>query len=202
MATKGVHLDMRPLTQFLGTLKLRAGAFRRVFKQWGARYRGFARMRFISLSAGGGEWPRLAKSTLAARRRKTKGGKLRTKAGKRRRFRSGAHSMIAMAPRILRDTGMLLAVLQPQFTSKPGQYQRDLPDGIRVGYGGPHRHSRKEEGWRKLNLGGGTSIADIASFHQEGGGRLPKRQIIVKPNSSTMADMVSDLRRAAEYEGR
>ena len=172
MASDGVTLNMEPLMRFLRILEIRGGAFRKVFRQWAARYRGFARARFERLSGGGGgEWPRLAASTLAARRRKTKGGKLRTATGKRRRFKAGAHSMISAAPRILRDTGTLLAALQPQFSRRPGQLQKDLRDGIRVGYGGPQRHPS----------GGGTSVADIASFHQEGGGRLPRRRIIVEP---------------------
>lgn len=45
-----------------------------MFKQWSGRYEGFTRRRFKKNSRGGGEWPPLAASTIARRRKgKSKG---------------------------------------------------------------------------------------------------------------------------------
>jgi len=45
-------------------------------------------------------------------------------------------------------------------------------------------------------MGGMVTIADIAGFHQEGGGRLPQRRIIVGPNARTQQGMIADGDRA------
>jgi hypothetical protein len=37
--------------------------------------------------------------------------------------------------------------------------------------------------------GGQATLADIASFHQTGAGRLPKRVIIAEPDADTLALM-------------
>jgi len=87
---------------------------------------------------------------------------------------------------ILIDTGTMIAALNPQFTRKPGALNKRIPFGVRVGYGGPGRYAD----------GGGATIADIAAFHQEGAGRLPKRETIVEPSAATAALMAGDMRRA------
>lgn len=92
---------------------------------------------------------------------------------------------------ILRDTGTLFAALSPTFTNKPGAIEENIPFGIRVGYGGPARHT---DGESKSP----PTIADIASFHQNGVGRLPKREIIVAPDSKTIRGMIGDMERAVD----
>jgi hypothetical protein len=136
------------------------------YKQWGARYRGFAQRRFARFSRGGGDWEQLKPSTLA-RRRKGKGKRV-----------------VA----ILRDTSTMFAALAPAFIGAAGALEQMLRDGIRVGFGGPGRHES----------GGTATIADIASFHQAGNtsGGLPKREIIVEPDTPTRKLMASDMRRA------
>jgi hypothetical protein len=87
-------------------------------------------------------------------------------------------------PAILRDVGLLYNALSPTLNS-PGAINERVPFGVRVGYGGPMRHGE-----------GRATIADIASYHQRGVGRLPQRKIIVPPDGSTRRGMMSDARRA------
>ena len=177
-----VKVDLSGLKRFQRVieedLRRRAnGPIRRAIRQWGARYRSFAQQRFVTFSRGGGDWKDLADSTKARRRAGRKGK--RTKKG-----RKGVEGAATGTFAILRDTGTLLAALAPVFSSKPGQLQQDIPFGVRVGYGGPGRHPR-----------GKVTIADIASFHQEGFGNLPARKIIVPPDAPTMDRMAGDMER-------
>jgi len=81
---------------------------------------------------------------------------------------------------LLRDTNTMFASLNPVFSGKPGAIEERIPFGVRVGFGGPARHPT-----------GSATVSDIAGFHNEGvPGRLPKRQIIVPPDSATVARMV------------
>ncbi len=98
-----------------------------------------------------------------------------------RRRRKGKRKNVRKAT-ILRDTGTLFAALDPTFTSRPGQLETNIPFGVTVGYGGPGRHPK-----------GRATIADIASFHQEGGPHLPKRELIVGPDSKTLTAMADDM---------
>jgi hypothetical protein len=134
-----------------------SGPIRDAIVQWGVRYRSFVMRRFVRYSRGGGDWAPL-------------------KAGRAR----GALSAAA----ILRDTGLLLGALNPEFVSSPGALQEGIPFGVRVGYGGPGRYPS------------GASIADIARFHQLGEGYNPKREIIVKPDAATISRMADDMQRA------
>lgn len=94
---------------------------------------------------------------------------------------------------ILRDTGTLFAALSPTFTNKPGSIEENIPGGIRVGYGGTHSYPKgKGKGKGKSK----ATIADIASFHQEGKGRLPVRKIIVPPTKPIIDAMENDMQRA------
>ncbi len=154
------------------------------FRQWAERYRGFAQERFDAFSKGGGNWKRLSNATLASRGRKGKAGKRYNR--KRRRYRIGAKSVLAM-PAILVDTGILKGALQTKFRRKPGQLQKSIPYGVRVGYGGPGKHP-----------GGKSTISDIAEHHQKGGGRLPKREIIVDPPKRVTDMMARDMERALQ----
>jgi len=142
------------------------GPIRAAFKQWAARYRAFLQERFASYSRGGGDWPDLAESTKRQRRK-----------GK------GKSGVVVFA--ILRNFGYLFAALTPNFTGRPGALQQNIPYGIRVGFGGPGKHPK-----------GNATIADIASFHQQGGKFLPVRQIIVDPPEQVIFAMRGDMQNA------
>ncbi len=161
-----VVVNLRPLNKLIRAVAQASGPMRKVFIQWGARYRGFVQERFVKFSRGGGDWKPLTKSTLR-RRRKGKGR--------------------GVDAAILRDTNTLFAALDTEFTRAPGQLQENIPQGIRVGYGGPSRYP-----------GGTATIADIASFHQEGKGRLPVRKMIVDPSQQVLNAMAKDAERALE----
>ena len=92
---------------------------------------------------------------------------------------------------ILRDKGLLFNVTAPAFTGAPGQIQEDIPMGIRVGFGGPARYPD-----------GTATIADIASFHQDGGPHLPQRTIVVPPDNPTYARMGTTMERALDLLAR
>ena len=135
------------------------------FKQWAFRYRAFADARFEEHKSGGGEdpWQELHPSTIARRKNKDKDN-----------------------ISILWDTGVLMGALSPTFTGAKGALEDDIPFGIRVGYGGPHRANGES------NL----TIADIAEVHQEGLGNVPQREIIVKPPQGVIDKMAGDMQRA------
>lgn len=178
-----VTVDLSPLVRFRATVSqdLRGsgqGPVRKALHTSAQIYRSFAQERFSQYSRGGGDWLGLSPSTLASRRRKS-GGRLRTKSGRRRKFKTGASSSVSGRPGILWDTGTMIAALNVRFTGKPGAIEADIPFGVRVGYGGQGSYPD------------GTSIADIAAFHQHGGrgNRPPRREIIVDPDTATMRRM-------------
>lgn len=74
---------------------------------------------------------------------------------------------------ILIDTGLLFNVLNPVLA--PGAIQETRGSAVRLGFGGPSAYPD-----------GKATIADIASFHQFGAGKLPKREIIVEPDRVTL----------------
>lgn len=172
MASPSVRVDLKNLKRLHDALKKESsgqpGPLDRAFKQWSVRYKAFIRERFDAFSKGGGDWPPLAPSTIA-RRRKGKGSK---------KFKKGTIA-------ILRDTGLLFSALDPAFIDKPGMVTTRRSFGITIGYGGPHMHGD-----------GPATIADIASFHQSGGPYLPQRRIIVPPSAYVRAAMREDLLRA------
>lgn len=88
---------------------------------------------------------------------------------------------------ILWDTGVLFGALSAEPTGTGGWIERELPQGIEVGFGGPTQHGD-----------GKATIADIALFHQEGGPNLPQRKIIVEPPERVVKAMVKDLSRAIQ----
>lgn len=137
-----------------------------VLKKIGAIYRSFAQQRFSRLSRGGGEWPGLSRRTLLARR------------GARK---AASKSDDGEPPKasILIDKGILFAALAPTAGVGQGALEQVTTKGIRLGYGGPMKHGD----------GGQATLADIASFHQTGAGRLPKRVIIAEPDADTLALM-------------
>lgn len=177
--TVTVKINLEDLKRFKSLLDddLRSGGqkaggspINNAFKQWGVRVRSFLQQRFVTFSRGGGNWAPLKPATIRARR------KSKTRFG--------------LSAAILRDTGTLFNALSPEFTGKPGALEERIPYGIRIGYGGPGKYTKK--------YGGVATIADIASFHQVGAGHLPKREIIVAPDEHTIELMVEDMNRAIE----
>lgn len=168
------------------------GPVAKAIRQWGFRYRSWAQERFDKFSKGGGDWPDLAESTKRARRqgkgKKQKIRKAKTTGKTDRRFKkvnvSGTFS-------ILRDIGLLFAVVSPTFSGQPGALEQKIPFGIRIGFGGPSAHGSSK-----------ATIADIASYHQAGKGHLPKREIIVAPPAHVTVQMSGDMERALRQLGQ
>jgi hypothetical protein len=163
MIAVDIKLDLSGMAKYRSAIDQPTGPVRDMLVQWATRYRAFIQRRFDRYSKGGGDWPSLATSTIAGRRK----GK-----GKRR-------------VTILRDTGTLFAALNPAFDGRPGSLQTINGLSVTVGYGGPQVHT-----------GGRATIAAIAAYHDQGGGNLPQRQIIVPPDSKTLDAMAKDAERA------
>lgn len=98
------------LKRFARTVKSRSGEVEKAFIQWSRLYGAFIRTRFVKFSGGGGNWKRLAASTIKARRGKKRGVK------------------------ILRDTGLLFLNLNPQITGSV--ITRKTPFGLQATFGG------------------------------------------------------------------
>lgn len=175
MITATITVDLTRLKKFASAVAKHDtnNPIGKAIKQWAVIYRGFAYRRFDKFSKGGGDWPKLAESTLEKRRPGT-AKKIKV---------SGKAIKTGVA--ILRDTGMLMNALVPTFTGNPGALEKDIPFGVVVGFGGTGKHPD-----------GYASIADIASFHQVGGGRLPKREIIVDPDATVRRMMAATMQAA------
>jgi hypothetical protein len=169
--SKDVRVNLAPLTRLVKAFTPGTRPFDRLMKRWAYIYRAFARRQFVKQSRGGGGWVSLASSTKKRRRKARKG-------------HQGSRSFA-----ILRDTGTLFAALNPTI-KKPGSYEKPLPDGVRIGFGGPARHPK-----------GKATIADIAYFHDQGQG-VPQRRILVDPDDKTRALMALAMERLAEEEYR
>lgn len=65
---------------------------------------------------------------------------------------------------------------------------RSKPFKVTVGYGGPGRHPSAKN----------ATVAEIASYHNDGKGNLPVRRIIVPPPPEVTAAMAEDLKKAIE----
>ena len=122
---------------------------------WSTIYRAFVRQRFVAQSRGGGEWPPLAASTVA-RRRKGRGNG---------------------SPAILRDTGALLAALQPALGNEGLLQATPRPLGFTATLGGGRSYKN------------GATLVEVATYHHEGAGRLPARTILVVPKAQTIRTM-------------
>lgn len=160
-----VKLNLRPLDRLVDKVVNGKGPMRDVYTQWAARYRAFARARFVKLGRGGGDWAPLAESTKRQRRKARRGYK-------------GSRKFT-----ILRDTDTLFNALHPQLEN-PGALKKHLRDGIRVGYGGSARHPK-----------GKMTIARLAEIHHRGLGHNPARPIIVEPDRATLNRMKKDYER-------
>jgi len=161
-----VKVDTRGLELYRDTIRRDlvspsgGGPIRGVFKQWAARWRSFQKLRFVIKSRGGGGWKPLADSTV-----------------KRRRNKSGGSVTI-----LWDKLGSITKALTPSFSRAPGQYEKDIPCGITVGFGGPGKHPS-----------GRATIADIASFHDAGTPTIPARTILDDVDSITKTGMRNDL---------
>jgi hypothetical protein len=181
-----------------------------MYKQWGKRYLAQIKRRFATLSrsGGGGEWPPLKMSTLLRRRMGGGGtiGKAITRTNARfektarhkaanARLR-GLYQQLAVAQTrkayrriygalasaaILRNTGLLFNAID---VGAKGNLFKLEPGGILVGFAGASHGAGK------------ANIAQIASYHDQGGVHLPRRQILVAPNAQTITGMVADAKRA------
>lgn len=136
------------------------GPIRKALKQWAFRYRAFSRRRYLKQAAGGGDWPKLKRATVARRRKRSN--------------------------RILIDTATMLGGFDPEFIGKPGQVEKSINFGIRVGVGGPAMHP------------GGINMGQLYRIHHLGLGRVPPRTLIVSPDSATVAGMTADMKRAVK----
>lgn len=190
--TSEVKLDLKGLESF-GTavnaqLNGQPGPVQSAIKLWAVRYRSFAQIRFDLYSRGGGDWKQLAASTIKQRRRGTKSNTLKLRAiyAQKQKADPASVSMGGVIS-ILRDTGLLFNALNPVFNGAPGAIEDQIPFGVRVGYGGPQRHDNDKY----------ATIADIASYHQEGNlPRMPSRKIIVDPPEDLLHVMAEDMQKA------
>ena len=171
------------------------GPINKAVKLWAVRYRSFAQQRFDIFSKGGGDWQKLSSYTLARRRKGVKSNSIQLKLSYQTPNKFVQPT--TKQPAILRDTGTLFAALSPIYVGSPGAIEEIIANGIRVGYGGPQRHIGT--GGRASNKDSHETIADIANAHQNGFlPKLPKREIIVSPPQSVVADMVGDITRAMQ----
>lgn len=187
-----VEIDLKPLHKFQAQLnadlsRSANGPVRQAVHQWAARFRSFTQERFDRFSKGGGSWPALALSTIARRRRGKTGRQTNRNSLARDTRRGGRLVAAGGVYSILRDTGQLFAALTPFFSRKPGQLQQDIPFGVRVGVGPDLYDSTSTQA---------VTIQQIAQWHQEGAGHLPKREIIVPPDERTVSQMAADMERA------
>lgn len=199
-------MTMRVAIQTRGLDRLQAGLaskgtaapMRTMFMQWGKRYEGFTRRRFVRYSRGGGTWAPLAQSTIDARRtggRFRKYGPNRAQAAREIRDRLGRttdakrartlasdlrHVTSTKGVAILRDTGVLFNATSIGAT---GNLLQAIPDGVRYGFDdAPHS--------------GKSTIGKIAGYHQTGTRYMPARPILDQPDEQTARGMVDDLGRA------
>lgn len=130
-------------------------------------YRDFIATRYDRMSKPGSRWKKLAKSTLEARKRR--GNTSRNK---------------------LKDTGELRGNIKSliQIT------ERNVPDGCRlgIGFGGS---SKKHSKWVSVDgqykkTQGDVTLLEIAQWHDSGTERMPRRQILVRPDPETRDKMV------------
>lgn len=128
-------------------------------------YTGAMRERFVEQSRGGGEWPPLAPSTIAGRRKGADSQGQSDADTSAAIFQ--AQGVPASEASILIDTATLLGSITPGTASV-----ERISAGVRVG-----------------------SNVEYAKYHQTGGGNLPQREIIVEPDAATMRRMQRSLER-------
>lgn len=151
---------------------------RPVFELWVRRYSAQIRREFVVNSRGGGAWPDLSEYTKRMRARKAAAKKqvVNGEGGKKKIVKASGTRRFA----ILRDTGLLLNALT---IGASGNLIKYTDDSVTFGL------AKVKHGDDRV------TIQDIAAYHNEGGKRLPKRQILNEPTSQTREAMMSDLRR-------
>ncbi len=87
------------------------------------------------------------------------------------------------SPAILRDTGLLFMHLTPEVK------------GLAIKDSAPKFEATVEFGGNAIYPDGGVSTSDVAGFHQEGGGYLPQRKIIVPPDVKTKGQMAKSAKK-------
>lgn len=90
---------------------------------------------------------------------------------------------------ILRATDQMFQAFAPEFANKPGSITQQVPFGVRIGFGGGMRWPHSE-----ANM----TIAELASIHQLGKGRVPVRKIIVPPDQWTVGLMRDRMKQAVK----
>jgi hypothetical protein len=80
---------------------------------------------------------------------------------------------------ILRDTGALLASLQPSLGSGSILKTTPRPLGFTAFLGGSGGYSN------------GPTLTQVAEYHHRGGGNLPSRKILVVPDRATVDSMAA-----------
>jgi len=150
-------------------------------KQWLDVYSTFIKRRFDRSSKGGGDWPALALSTIQRRRKgvnpsKRSGRGVGDRSSLARDTRRGGQLVSGGggAFSILRDTGTMFNALS---LSNAANASAPIPLGVAYGFREvPHP-------------GKGTmTIARLAAIHDAGNveGGLPRREIVVAPDSETI----------------
>lgn len=131
---------------------------RAIRQDWPQKYFEFLRRKFRENSAGGGEWPPLAESTLA---RESDVKKTRSERGQFKR------------KGILWKTGSIYNALTP---GNKGNLIVPLSNGVRCGIGGAVQHPTSRK-----------TLLDLVKIHDSGGGTVPRRQILYPPDEATIA---------------
>jgi len=174
MSDVRLKVNITPLKKLVDLFSTGGQELTRVFKQWGVIYSAYVRRRFVENSRGGGGWPDLAEST--------KRGRARRKAASKQVKREGG-KLVIMQPTgrkfaILRNTGVLYNALSPGVSGNLTEIKRD---GVVFGFQDqPHGGDK-------------ATIRDIATWHDLGMGRNPKREILVAPDAATKERLLARL---------
>lgn len=194
--TSSVNINLKGLERFKQQVEAQLngaeGPIRKALKLWAVRYRSWCQQRFDLYSKGGGDWQKLALSTIKRRRQGTKSNITKLKQLLAAKPQKDSQSVSGGGQySILRDTGLLFGALSPVFNNAPGSLEETIPFGVRVGYGGPERHNVACE-TKSM-----ATIADIAKFHQNGAiPKLPQRIIIADAPDYLKATMAEDMTKA------
>ncbi len=189
-----VTIDMRPLAHLKKILDRprppTGSPLDQMYRQWGSYYLAAIRKRFTKASRTPGHpWKDLAESTKKGRRksaaeqRRTKRVKTRTGRLRRKTRRRTPTAQRTFA--ILKNIGILFNALS---IGSPGNLFRVVDFGIHVGFSAQGKHPD-----------GKATIAEIATYHQEGGrgkSKLPQRKILVEPRTSVKRQMSKALDKA------
>lgn len=143
----------------------------RIMTQWMRIFTSFIQRRFNTFSRGGGDWPALALSTVA-QRRKGKGRADRSSLARDTKDR-GKLVPAGGTYTILRDSSLLFKNLVLGELTPIVKGQNVFRAS--ASFGGPTRYPK-----------GDVTVTDVMTFHQRGGTHLPQRKIIVDPDDRTL----------------